>query len=166
MICPNRVAIAVVAALLTGACQQEPQQQGGQQPGASASAPDSKPGLSLVGGRLVLPAVKGNPGAAYFALTNASDKPVVIAAVDIAGAEMVMFHQTEEMNGHSTMKKDTSLEIKPGQTMTLAPGGRHLMVGGLPGALEPGTTTEITLTFMDGDKLSAPLAIETPGSAN
>ena len=30
-----------------------------------AAAPETKPGLALSGGKLVLPAVSGNPGAAY-----------------------------------------------------------------------------------------------------
>ncbi|MBC2664703.1 copper chaperone PCu(A)C [Novosphingobium flavum] len=129
----------------------------------SESAPEAKPGLSLGGGRLILPAVSGNPAAAYFSLTNGSDKAVTLAAVDVAGAGMAMMHQTMETSGHSTMGEMKQDEVKPGETLVFAPGGKHVMVSDLPAGLKPGGTIEITLIFADGDKLSAPLTIEAPG---
>ena len=57
---------------------------------SAAAAPDAKPGLTLTDGRLVLPAVKGNPAAAYFRLSNSSAKSAVVAAVDVAGAGNAM----------------------------------------------------------------------------
>ena len=48
-----------------GACRQSPEPEG-QQQAERASAPDAKPGLSVSAARLVLPAVSGNPAAAYF----------------------------------------------------------------------------------------------------
>lgn len=128
-----------------------------------AGAPESKPGLSLSGGRLVLPAVKGNPGAVYFMLANTSGKPATLAAVDVAGAGMAMLHETLSMEGHSSMQEMKGPEIKPGETLVLAPGGKHVMVDRVPAEWKPGGTTELTLTFADGDKLSAPLALEAPG---
>lgn len=162
MIRPFRLVLICAATLAFGACKQE----AAPAPEAAATAPDAKPGLSLTGGRLVLPAVKGNPAAAYFELTNGSDKPAVIAAIDIPGANMAMFHENKDAGGHSTMMDMAPPEVKPGATMTLTPGARHIMVGGLPTTLEPGSSVEMTLTFADGDKLSAPLIVETPGGAN
>ena len=160
-----RVVFVAAVALALGACQQ------GKAPETAASesaaaAPDAKPGLSLANGQLVLPAVKGNPGAAYFVLTNNAAKPAVIAAVDVAGAGMAMLHQTMEKDGHSTMGMMSDPQVKPGETLTFAPGGNHVMVDGVPDALKPGSTVEITLTFADGDKISAPLAVVAPGGAN
>lgn len=142
------------------------------QPEASAAAnavastvagPETKPGLALSGGRLVLPAVSGNPGAAYFTLANGTKKAVTLAAVDVAGAGMAMLHQTMDMGGHATMDELKDPAIAPGKALTLAPGAKHVMVFDLPPGLKPGGTVEMTLTFADGDKLSAPLTIETPG---
>ena len=42
-----------------------------------------------------------------------------------------------------------------------APGGKHVMVFDLEDTVKAGGTTEMTLTFADGDKLSAPLKVET-----
>jgi len=131
-----------------------------------APAPAAKPGLSLTGGRLVLPAVKGNPGAAYFSLTNGSDKAVAIATLDVAGAGMTMLHETADQDGHSMMMDMAPPAITPGETITVAPGGKHVMVSDVPASAQPGGTIELTITFADGDKISAPLTVERPGGAN
>lgn len=154
---------AILAGLLPlalAACQK---QEAPNAPESSAAAPETKPGLSLSGGRLVLPAVKGNPGAAYFSLTNNSSKAVAVAALDVAGAGMTMLHETTEKDGHSTMMDMSAPEVKPGETITFAPGGKHVMIHDVPATAKVGETIELTITFADGDKLSAPLTVEAPG---
>mgnify|MGYP000219773566 CR=1 FL=1 len=130
---------------------------------SAAVDPAAKPGLTLTGGRLVLPAVKGNPAAVYFSLVNGSDKAATLAAVDIAGAGMAMLHETTQVDGHSTMAEMKDPVIAPGATLVLAPGGKHVMLDGVPEDWKPGGTAELTLVFADGDKLSAPLKVEAPG---
>lgn len=156
------VLLLVLAASLAG-CGSQETPGAGSDASQPAAVPDAKPGLSLTNGKLVLPAVKGNPAAAYFTLANNGPKPATIAAVDVAGAGMVMLHQTMQMDGHSTMQDMAAPQLKPGETLTFAPGASHVMVDAVPAEWKPGGTTEITLTFSDGDKLSAPLAIEAPG---
>ena len=162
---PARLILLASAALALGACQKqaEPTSPGPEAGASSAAAPDAKPGLSVTGGRLVLPAVKGNPGAAYFTLANGSDKPVSIAAIDVAGAGMAMLHETKQMEGHSSMLDMAAPELEPGETVVFAPGGKHVMVDAVPDGLKPGSSVEMTITFADGDKLSAPLTAEAPG---
>jgi len=160
-----RLLVVAAAALGLAACNQKapaPQDEAS----TAAASPETKPGLSLTGGRLILPAVKGNPGAAYFTLINNSDKPVAIAGVDVAGAGMAMLHETKQMEGHSTMGEMSAPELKPGESVAFAPGGKHVMVDDVPEALKPGATIELTITFADGDKLSAPLTIEAPGGGS
>ena len=128
-----------------------------------SAAPDAKPGMVLTGGRLVLPAVKGNPGAVYFTLTNGSSTPARIAAIDVAGAGMAMLHETQQMDGHSTMQALTDPAVPAGGSIVLAPGGKHAMVDGIPADWKPGATVELTVTFADGDKLSAPLRLDPAG---
>lgn len=131
---------------------------------APAPAPEAKPGLAASGGRLVLPAVSGNPAAVYFSLSNTSDKPATIAAVDVAGAGMAMLHETKDVGGHSEMGELKDPSVKPGETLVFAPRGKHVMVMDLPAGLKPGATVEMTVTFADGDKLTTPLTVEAAGS--
>lgn len=159
---------AICLALALTACEgRSPETAQTGEAAASAAptdiAPEAKPGLSLTGGRLVLPAVAGNPGAAYFTLANSSPKAATIAAVDIAGAGMTTLHQTRQVAGHSEMAELRDVAVPAGGTLVFARGGNHVMVMDLPATLKPGGTVEMTLTFADGDKLSAPLAIVAPG---
>lgn len=150
------IAAALSLAVLTlTACQQE------SQPAPSAN-PEAKPGLSVDGGSLVLPAVKGNPGAAYFAITNAGVTAAEVAAIHIDGAEKVEIHETKG----STMEAVDTVKISPGATVKFERGALHAMAFGMGDTLVTDGTTEMTVIFSDGDKLSAPLAIRSAADAD
>ncbi len=134
----------------------------------AAAGPEAKPGLALADGVLLLPIVEGRPGAAYFSLENSGDDPVTLVGAHIDGATTAEIHETRA----GSMAKIDSLEVGPGQTITFERGGLHVMAFELSSSLTASRTdgdtepmTEITLTFSDGDKLSAPLTIEAMGSA-
>jgi periplasmic copper chaperone A len=147
---------ALPLVLILAACQQQPAKQE-----APAAAPEAKPGMAVTGGRLVLPAVKGNPGVAYFTLENTGTGAVSLALVAIDGAGKAEVHQTMA----DTMTPVDQLDIDPGSALDFKPGELHVMAFELDPKLAAGGKTEMTLTFADGDKLSAPLAIESAGQA-
>jgi periplasmic copper chaperone A len=128
---------------------------------ATSTAPDAKPGIAITGGKLVMPAVLGNPGAAYFTLANTGDKPVSIVDVAIDGAESTEMHFTT----YASMTPLTQVEAKAGETIKFEAGGKHVMAFKLKPDLSPGSNVEMTVTFADGDKVSAPLAVVAPGGA-
>lgn len=140
------------------ACQQQKQPE----TPASEAAPDAKPGLSVSGGVLMLPVVKGNPGVAYFTLANGSDKPARLAAVFIEGAGKAEMHETKG----GSMAALEEVEIAPGKSVRFERGGKHVMLFDLSDELTAGATAEMTLAFADGDKLSTPLKIEAMGGGN
>jgi copper(I)-binding protein len=140
--------ITPLLVLALGACQQAPEPN-----------PEARPGVSVSGGELVLPAVTGNPGAAYFTLTNGGDKSVTLAAVSVEGAEKAELHGSMA----DGMAPLGTLEVRPGETAKFERGGRHAMVFGIAGTITAGAATEMTLTFADGDKLSAPLKVSAAG---
>lgn len=161
---PARLAGVVLALTVAVAgCGQEGPQAEPSASAVSSEAPEAKPGLALTQGALVLPAVRSNPGAAYFTLTNTGTKPVTLAAIDVAGAGMAMLHETVEADGHSEMRALSDPVIPAGGSLVFAPGGKHVMVDAVPTDWKPGGSAEVTLVFADGDKLSAPLAIVAPG---
>lgn len=164
----SRLVPLAVLALAVAACGpgKPPETAASESAAAAPAGPDAKPGLALTKGQFALPAVTGNPGAAYFTLTNTGQKLAVIAAVDVGGAGMAMLHQTTtDAGGKVSMGMMDNPEIKPGGTLVFAPGGNHVMVDGVPADWKPGATVELTLTFSDGDKLSAPLTVVAPGAA-
>jgi copper(I)-binding protein len=105
--------------------------------------------------------VKGNPAGGYFTLVNNGDKPVTLAAVSIDGAAKAEMHETKG----GSMAPLASLEIKPGETVKFERGGKHVMAFDLDTKLAAGGTSELTLTFADGDKVSAPIKLEAAGGA-
>jgi copper(I)-binding protein len=127
---------------------------------AATEAPDAKPGISVADGKFLLPVVAGNPGAAYFALDNESTATVSIAAIAIAGVGKTEVHQT--MGG--SMKPVDRIDVEPKIVIRFERGGLHVMAFDVSGTLKAGETTEMTITFADGDKISAPLTIEAMGA--
>ncbi len=124
---------------------------------AASSAPEGKPGVTVKDARLVLPAVPGNPGAAYFVLDNQSKDVIGIAAVAVEGAGKTELHTTDmKAFDHATADPRTTLKFEPGQA--------HVMVFDVSADLKAGAETELTVTFTDGDKVSVPARIEAMGA--
>lgn len=152
---PTRLLLAPallgLAALGLAGCQ--------QQPAGSAdatAAPEAKPGLTVTDGRLILPVVKGNPAGIYFTVANAGAKAWMLAAVSIDGAGKAEMHETQG----GKMSAVPQVEVPAGGTVKFEPGALHVMAFELDDKLVAGGTAEMTLTFADGDKISAPLKIE------
>src|SRR5688500_18227115 len=67
---------------------------GSDAPDEAASNPDAPEGIAVTNGRLMLPAVAGNPGAVYFDVANSGTSNKVIRAASVAGAGSAMLHAT------------------------------------------------------------------------
>jgi periplasmic copper chaperone A len=157
----NVMAIALLgmATLALSAC--------GQQAEAPVeAAPEGLPGITISNARLVLPAVKGNPGAMYFdvAYDNAqADRPAMMVGVSVEGAESAMFHSSREMAGRMYMEELMQVPVAHGETVSFKSGGYHVMAMNLADTLAAGDTTEATITFLGGDKASFPVKVNAPG---
>ena len=60
---------------------------------------------------------------------------------------------------HFRTPVEKGLEIPPGGTVTLAPGGFHLMMMGLKGPLKQGTNVPVTLVFEKAGKIDVQLSV-------
>ena len=152
---------ALLSSLALAACQQ-PASPAPDEASATPTAPDSKPGMQFLDGALILPVVDGRPGAVYFNLRNGSDSPVSLVSAHVEGAANAEIHETEA----GSMKRRDTISISPGQSLSFARGGLHVMAFDLSEELADGGETEVTLTFADGDKLSAPVEIRSLSSAS
>ncbi|HMP56296.1 MAG TPA: copper chaperone PCu(A)C [Novosphingobium sp.] len=149
----KRLIAASLLALSLAACQQQQAEE------PVATAPEAKPGLSAADGVLMLPAVKGNPGAAYFTLANGNDTAASLVAVAIDGAGRTEMHETVD----GKMAAVPSVTVEPGKPVAFKPGGLHVMAFDMANPPEPGAVVEATLTFEGGDKLSLPLTVQARG---
>lgn len=156
--------LAVVATLALAACQQQvptPEASASAESATAENMAGAKAGLSASNGKLVLPAVKGRPGAAYFMLSNSDTKLATLANVAIAGAAKAEAHETKD----GAMAPLKNLELKPGEMIMFERGGKHVMAFDLAPTIKAGDTVEMTLTFADGNTLVVPLVAEATGGA-
>ena len=127
-------AAVAIAALALSACQEPKPAK--QEPAAvqSQAGPEARPGITVAGGRLVLPVIAGNPGAAYFQIDNSAGANVAIAAIAINGAEKAEIHQTTA----DKMIDVDSVDIAPSTSIKFEPGQLHVMAFNLAPRLKAG----------------------------
>jgi hypothetical protein len=106
-----------------------------------------------------------NVGGGYLTITNtgtAADR-LVGGATNVSGKFEI--HQMSMDNGVMKMRPVADgLEIKPGQTVTLAPGGFHVMLVGLKQQLKEGEHFKATLEFAKAGKVDVDFTVEGLGA--
>jgi copper(I)-binding protein len=96
----------------------------------------------------------GQPNSAVFmSLENRSDQDQALVAAESDVSEIVELHTHVEEGGMMRMRQVEKIEVPAGETVTLKPGGLHVMLIGLQQALEPGQTIDLTLVFEDGSRM-------------
>ena len=104
-------------------------------------------------------------GAAFVTLTSLNWADELIGASSPA-AEKVEFHQTSEENGIARMRAVPEIAIPAGDTVTLAPGGTHIMLMGLKAPLAEGERVAMTLTFRKGRTVDIKLPVKAAGAGH
>jgi hypothetical protein len=90
----------------------------------------------------------GAPTAAgYLTVTNNGSKADRLIAASTPLADIGRMHQMAVTDGVMTMTPVEGIEIAPGETVTLAPGGFHIMFVGMKEPLTAGGVMPVTLTF-------------------
>lgn len=103
--------------------------------------------------------VAGGNGAVYLTIHNNStaDDQLVSATSDIANATEL--HETINDNNVMRMEpRPDGFALPADESVTLAPGGKHIMLIGVESPLEEGTSFALTLTFAHAE----PQTIEVP----
>ena len=88
--------------------------------------------------------------AGYCDIVNGGSQPVVV--VGFSGSVRVEMHETIDDGAMVRMQPLKSLTIAPKSTVSLAPGGKHLMLFGLDPTLE-----RVTLTAVFADQNELPI---------
>ena len=101
----------------------------------------------------------------YLAITNNADKADRLVAVASSAAKIGEIHQMKVADGIMTMRPlDGGLEIPPHATVTLAPGGSHLMFIDLKAPLAEGAEMPVTLTFAKAGSVDTFLHVKAIGA--
>jgi hypothetical protein len=104
-------------------------------------------------------------GGGYMTITNTGSAPdrLVGGSTDIAKSFEV--HEMSMQNGVMRMRPvEGGIEIKPGQTVTLDPGGYHIMIMGLKEPLTQGSHFKATLEFAKAGKVDVDFTVEGVGA--
>jgi copper(I)-binding protein len=96
----------------------------------------------------------------YVTITNAGAVPETLVSASIAGAATGEIHTMSMENGVMHMGRlEKGLVIAPGTTVTLKPGGNHLMFMNPSAPLKEGATVAGSLTFDKAGELPVVFAI-------
>lgn len=104
--------------------------------------------------------------AGYLTLSNHGDAVAELQSLHSDAFAAVELHQTEIIDGVSRMRAVANLRIAPGESLTLRPGGMHLMLMQPASALpEP---VPIVFTWRDGSHLTVAFELRhaAPGDAD
>ena len=105
-------------------------------------------------------------GAAYMTITNNGKTPDRVSCVSSDASAECQIHTMTMDNGVMLMRPvEGGLEIKPGETVTLKPGGFHMMLLNLKHPLEQGNTVKATLKFDTAGTVDVDYPIAAIGAA-
>ena len=137
---PSRPAIGLVPGLLVGIALLAAGLA------ACGSAGSATPGPMSVHDAWVRAPMAGAMTAGYLVMDNATGQADALTAATISGATSVTLHRTTtDASGMSGMSPVDAIHIPAGGTVTLQPGGFHLMIDGL--AAKAGDKVQLRLTF-------------------
>jgi hypothetical protein len=87
-------------------------------------------------------------GVGYLTITNTGKASDRLIGGTAAVAGTVEIHDMTMVDGVMRMRRvEGGLEIKPGETVSLKPGGHHMMFIDLKGGMKPGVQAKGTLVF-------------------
>lgn len=106
------------------------------------------------------------PGAAaaagYLTLDNPGRAPRVLVGATSPACERVELHRTRVVEGVARMEPLEQLEVPPGGSVRLEPGGAHLMLM-RPKPLEAGAIVPLELRLADGTRVQLELPVRRRG---
>jgi periplasmic copper chaperone A len=106
---------------------------------------------------------KAENGVAYLTITTPT--PDRLVSVSSPVAKKAELHTMEMAGMVMKMRPLAGLDIPAGQSVTLKPGGEHIMLMGLNGPLREGQSFPLTLTFEKAGAREVTVPVEKAGAA-
>jgi periplasmic copper chaperone A len=106
-------------------------------------------------------------GAAYIGkISNHSQNSDRLISATSPAAKRVQVHNSIVENGIAKMRHVEALNLKPGQSVALKPGGYHIMMMGLNAPLRTGQSFPLTLIFEKAGKITLTVDVRKIGSSH
>ena len=104
-------------------------------------------------------------GAGYMKITNTGTEPDRLVGGSVSFAQHFELHSMTMEQGVMKMREvKDGLEIKPGETVELKPGGYHVMFVGLKQPLKQGADLTVTLNFAKAGTVEVKYPVEAVGA--
>lgn len=100
--------------------------------------------------------------AGYAILKNEGDQPLSILSVHSDAFRMASLHESVVEDGVAKMRELNRLALAPGETVRLAPGGKHLMLMQPRRELAIADAVEVTFLLADGTRVETSFAVHAP----
>jgi copper(I)-binding protein len=115
-----------------------------------------QPAETKVGGAWVrLPAVAGQPGAAYFTIHGGGQADTLVAVSAPFALQAEMHESMKGDHGIMSMAPIEDVPVPASGTLVFAPGGKHVMLMSVGPKVKPGDTVPVTLSFASGKRIEA-----------
>lgn len=115
--------------------------------------------ISIDNGSIRQPMPGRTVTAGYFTLHNPTSEEQRLVAVSSPMFAKVELHQHSHQNGMMKMEQVEFIAIPAQQSVSLQPGGLHLMLFEPVASLTPGQMLSVELTFANGRQLKAELPV-------
>lgn len=129
-------------------------------PAAPAAAHEVKAGAVAVVHPVMRASIGRTPNAAaYFTLRNSGPTADRLLSASCACAAKVEVHTMSMANGTMIMRPAGAVTVPAKGQVAFAPGGLHLMLTGLKGRAEAGTTLPLVLRFERAGSVTVPVFV-------
>jgi copper(I)-binding protein len=117
--------------------------------------------LEIIHPSIPAPPASAKAAAGHMGIRNDGDAPDRLIGVEMDAANHVMLHTTEiGSDGVARMIHLDLIEIPPGETVLLQPGGMHVMMMGLRRTLDVGELIPATLVFQNAGRVEVEFIVE------
>lgn len=123
--------------------------------------------LHIIHPSIPAPPARAMSAAGYVAIANDGTTPDRLIAVESPAARQTMIHTTEHgADGVARMRHLPALDLAPGETVLLEPGGLHVMFMGLTAPLTEGAMVPVTLVFERAGRVEVEFMVDPPVSGS
>ena len=100
-------------------------------------------------------AAEGPMSGSFGSVKNDSDSPITIVSAETSASDRTELHETVQADGVSTMQqKEGGFTIAPNESLTLEPGGNHIMIMDMQKPIMVGDDVTVTLNLDQGDPIT------------
>ena len=101
-------------------------------------------------------------GAGYLIIENQSSQPAALVSADSNRADRIELHTIVREGGVAKMREVQEVPVPANGSVTLKPGGYHVMFIGLKQPFDAGEAVDVKLNFADGSSTDVTFTVKPP----